>query len=256
MKKKFLIKGLVNVLPILKEFELDLKYIAQQDYINGLMVENGWEYFEATKYDYEKNWKQKRMKLLNEMRCIAALYERYFKKYKFKNDICWKIAVQCVDEITDSEIKTVGGVTEVEVVFDIDNYFLLDEYEKKKIVLNTLKKGIDLVVEKEQWDHSQFEYPYKEVINLNYDNNFVWQSKLNPNRKYIAEVYCEHSISSFEIRISIKTNIGTEVKSVPLISERPNEWSFVTHLGKLKWISENEVALFNRDETKQWTVKI
>lgn len=246
----------MNVLPILKEFELDLKYIPHNDYISRLMKENNWEYFEATKFDYERNWKQKRMKLRDEMRCIAALYERYFKDYKFKNDKCWKISVQCVNEITDSEIRTVGGVTEVEVVFDINNYFLLGEYEKKKLILETLKEGIDLVVEKEHWDENLFNHPYQQFIKLDYVNNFVWKSKSSPSRKFIAEVYCEHNIGSFDISINIKTSNGDTLKNVHLISERPNEWSFVSHLGNLKWSSKDQVALINNKETKRWSVKI
>ncbi|MBM7661666.1 hypothetical protein JOC85_002469 [Bacillus mesophilus] len=242
-------------MPILKEFELDLDYIEDNAYISRLMRENGWEYYEATRFDYEKNWKEKRMKLRDEMRCIASLYENFFKKTKFKNDKCWKITVQGVKEIYNSDIKTVGEVTEVQVIFDISSYFQLEEYEKKKLILEALKKGIDLVVEKEQWDKNLFDQPYQEIINIDYINNYVWQSKTSPSRKFIAEVFCEHKINTFDISLNIKTRSGEEIKSVKVISERPNEWSFVSHLGSLKWISKEEVALINVKETKQWTVK-
>lgn len=220
------------------------------------MNENGWEYYEATRYDYEKNWKDKRVKLRDEMRCIAALYERFFNINRFKNDKCWKITVQAVDRIHNKDIKTTGGVTEVQVVFDIENYFMLEEYEKKRIILEALKTGIDLVVKKEGWDNKIFDQAYQDVINADYLNHYIWQSKSSPSRKYKAEVFCEHEISTFDISINIKNQKGEEIKSVKVISERPNERSFVSHLGSLKWISGDEVALINAGKTKQWTVKV
>lgn len=243
-------------MPILKEFELDLEYIADDEYINRLMNENGWEYHEATRYDYEKNRKEKRVKLRDEMRCIAALYERLFKNNRFKNDQCWKITVQAVDRIYNEDIKTIGGVTEVQVVFDIKNYFSLEDGEKKRLILKALKTGIDLVVKKEGWDNRIFDQAYQDVINADYLNHYIWQTKSSPSRKYKAEVFCEHEISSFDISIKIKNQKGEEIKSVKVISERPNEWSFVSHLGSLKWISGDEVALINAGKTKQWTVKV
>ncbi|MGG0186188.1 hypothetical protein [Bacillus rhizoplanae] len=243
-------------MPILKEFELDLPYIVDENLIFELMKQNNWEYYEATRFDYEKNWKQKRMKFRDEMRCIGSLYERFFKGFKFKNDKCWKIAVQCVDKITDLTIKTIGGVFEVQVAFEINNYFQLSGYEKKKYLLKTLKEGIDLVVEHEQWNNDMFDFPYSEIIKVDYINTWVWNTKFSPSRKYIAEVFCEHNISTFDISIIIKNRDKEEIKRVKLITDRPNEWSFVQYFGKLNWISHEEVALFNKKGTKHWSVFI
>ncbi len=42
-----------------------------------------------------------------------------------------------------------------------------------------------------------------------------------------------------------KTN--KEVLRTEAFRDRPNEWAYVQHLGKIQWVSLNEVALFNKD---------
>lgn len=39
------------------------------------------------------------------------------------------------------------------------------------------------------------------------------------------------------------------------MTERPNEWAFANHLERLEWLSENKMALINKDAT-DWSATI
>jgi hypothetical protein len=50
-----------------------------------------------TYYDMKDPFKNREFN--NQVRCIAALYERLFKQYKFKNNICWKMLIECTSDL-------------------------------------------------------------------------------------------------------------------------------------------------------------
>lgn len=213
---------------ILKDIALELEYVSDKD---------------------------KEFLFRKQTRCISALYGRTLVKYKTQE--CWKVLIRCVEETGESKISTVGGVCEVRVDFNMKNFFSANEYEKKKYALEVLKKGIDIVVKEKQWDKSVFDDAYNKVIELDYVNNWVWKKSLkSPTKEYIAEVFCEHNVESFDISLIIKLPNGNEVKRVKIISETPHEFVYSNHLGQLKWLSPEEVALINVFGTKQCSVKL
>ncbi|QFG00321.1 hypothetical protein PB01_16720 [Psychrobacillus glaciei] len=225
-------------MPILREFDLDIPYVKSS----------------GDKEDYEKNWKQQRREFRDEIRCVASLFECHFEK--FKTEKCWKLLVECVERIVDERV--IGeDICIVQVELNIERYFQLSNIEKKKLILKLLKNGIEKIIDEKGWNKQLFESAYQQVIDCNYINERIWkQPKKSPNRKHIAEVFCEHDIDKFEISIIVKNNEGEVVKREKLITERPNEWAFTKHFGKLKWISSNEVTLVNKNESKQWIVQI
>jgi hypothetical protein len=125
------------------------------------------------------------------------------------------------------------------------------------LVLETLQEGVRLVVAGEGWDPCIFEEVYKEIIRLDYQNNYIHDKpKSNPTRQYKAEIFCEYSIYSFDISIIIRDKLGQELKRERVKSEIPNEWEFVKHLGKLKWISRGRVAIIDKMGKPKWIVQI
>ncbi|MCZ8516022.1 hypothetical protein O9H85_27195 [Paenibacillus filicis] len=226
-------------MPTLKEFDLDIPYKSNQ----------------GSRDDYEMNWKDKRLKFSNEVRCICSLYEQNFEK--IRTDECWKVLVECVETVTDYRVRCYGGVCHICIPLDINRYFSLENLEKKKIILSVLKQGIDRVVEEKKWDKAPFEHAYQNVISKGYINQWTWKKpKKSPDRKYSAEVFCTHEIDEFSIWIIIKNSYGVEVNRKKIIREVPNEWDFAEHLGKLTWQNAREVALINKNDTQRWIVEV
>lgn len=237
----------------LKEFDLDLPYIPDENKIIAIMNEKNYLRNEATKLDYEKNWKDKRHKFRLETRNISAMFERLFDKMN-TND-CWKILVECVDNIMEDRVLNFTGVNTVQVKFNYNKFSASDDYQKKQKTLDLLMEGIKIVAKNENWNIEPFETVYSKICEANYTNEWVWKKPVkSAGKKFSAEVLCQHGVESIEIYMVLRDKNGAELDRKKLISELPDEFAYANHLGEVKWLSDNEVALVNKKGDKTWTV--
>lgn len=190
-----------------------------------------------------------------ETRCICAFYERLFDK--FHTETVWKLLVEGASEITEKRILTIGGVEEVQVLFDMDKYFTATTEQKKVMMLETLQEGVLKIAKEEKWNEDIFKYPYEQIIECGYQNNYIFgKPKVSPCKKYTAEIYCEHKLKSFDIFVVVRSRNGIQVKSQLVKSELPDEFFFKKHLGRIKWIGNKKIEMLNKRETKKWIVDI
>jgi len=225
---------------ILKEFDLDLAY-------EGDSPE-----------DYQLNWKEKRLKFRDEIRCVASFVERNFKEYRFKTPFTWKLMVTCYSDIKNVRKKFIKSeVYEVGIEFDIDSYFTSKSNVKKQIIFNTLTEGVLEIVQEENWDRAPFIDVFSRIENQGLQNHYRWgKSVSNSNRSLKASIFCEHEVEVFNIFAIITDKNGNEISKKLMIVEKPNEWDFHIHLGKILWISNFEVALINKDGTIVNTLRV
>lgn len=240
----------------LTEFDLDLPYVADEEKIKSIMNEKKCQYHDATKIDYNLNWKGKRRSFRLETRCVTAMFERLFGKMKTENS--WKILVECVENITEERILNLSGVVTVQVEFSgFDEFCLISEIEKKRTTLNLLMKGIEKVASNENWDSELFREISSQIEQTGYSNKWVWKKAVkSPEKNYYAEVVCQHNVKSMDISISIRQKNSVEIQRKIVISELPDEFAYAKHLGELKWISDVEVALINKKGDNMVSVKL
>lgn len=232
----------------LKEFDLDIPYIVDDENIESIIKKQKCEYHEATKLDYELNWKWKRRSFRLETRCITAMYERLLGKYKTKD--CWKVLIECVENISDERIVNDSGVCSVPIQFSLNDFGAKSELEKKKTTLRLLMDGIEKLALSNNWDIKPFQDIALQIEQLGYVNEWTWKKNIkSPNKKYNAKVICHHNVESMDIFISILQRDGTQVLLEKVISEQPDEFAYARHLGDLKWVSDFEVALINKKGT-------
>ncbi|TVX79528.1 hypothetical protein FQP34_15185 [Peribacillus simplex] len=199
--------------------------------------------------------KEVHKRLSFQSRCITSTYERCFAKLQ-TTDIR-QINVSCVKEFPKSNLIVVDGFCDVEILYDVSEFLKLDDQEKKEVILDKLKQGIDKVVELNNWEITSFDDAYNCVKESGYNTNYVWKKpKSSPNRSYKAEVFIEHGLHSCDINIIIKDKKGQEITKKRVASEMPDELVFGHHLGELKWLSNNEVALFNYPKTNYVSVQL
>ncbi|MEH7248263.1 hypothetical protein V7114_15915 [Neobacillus niacini] len=242
---------------ILRDIDLDLPYKENKPFIEEVINKQGMEEKDAIRFDYEKNWKEKRIKFRDEIRCIADLYLHHLGK--FQTNETKKVMINCVERISSEEVKsTSDGFTDVEVEFDYSAYEKLDNEVKKKLILEKLYEGVLKVAEVFEWDMPLLNRTYQSVIESNYKNEYIWKQKTSPSKKYTAEIFCQHEIDKYVVTMIIKKKHTNElVKNEILFIERPHELVFVQHLGNLKWISNTEVILLNKyNKKKKWQVCI
>ncbi|UOY91836.1 hypothetical protein MUG87_15370 [Ectobacillus sp. JY-23] len=240
---------------LLKDIDLDMPYVEYKEKINEIIKSKKFTIEEAVRFDYEENWKKKRMKFRDEVQCITELYKYHLGKYRTKETT--KLIINCVEMGQCTNIENVDGFTEVYVPFNYNHYTSLSNHEKKVLILECIWKGICLVSQELNWDVKPFDYAYKKVVEVNYTNEYVWEQKANRTKQLIAEIWCKHDIETYDIYMVVKQyGSNEEVKRVLLQTERPNGFAFTRHLGKLRWRSNNEVVLISKSNAQEWSVAI
>lgn len=241
-------------MPTLKEIGLYPQYIPSEEIIKQLAGKSEEKRKKITVDDYNRNYKEKFFEFRLQTRCIAALYERSFNAYK--NNKCWKIVINCVLNV-DREPNSVNGIYLVQVKFNIEDFFGLDDFEKKRKTLDIITKGVSQIVQKEGWDKTVFDDAHNKVLAENYENRWIWKKqKSNPGRQYIAKVLCEHGLYSCNISLIIEDKRGQVIKQEIVIREKPDEWAFSKYFGDLMWISNNEVRLISKKKDYEFKLNI
>ncbi|MDG0794000.1 hypothetical protein OMP38_26635 [Cohnella ginsengisoli] len=164
----------------LKEFDLDLPYMENDKKIRMIMNEEKCQYNEATKLDYEMNWKEIRRQFRLETRCITAMYERLFSKIKIKG--CWKILVECVEDITDERVRQYSGVCSVQVKFNFNDFSNNSEVGKKETTLNLLMEGIEKISQENNWEMQKFREIGLQIEEARYLNEWLWKKAIKKPR--------------------------------------------------------------------------
>ena len=239
----------------LKEFDLDLPYVEDTESIESLMELQKCDYKEAAKLDYELNWKWRRRSFRLETRCITAMFERLFGRYK-TND-CWKVLIECVENISEERIVNDSGVCSAPIQFSLNNYLAKNEMEKKRDALRLLMDGLEKLALRNRWAIEPFRKTAIQIEELGYVNEWTWKKMVkSPNKKYNAKVICHHTVESMDIFISILQRDGAQVLLEKVISEQPDEFAYAKHLGEIKWESDFEVALINKKGNEKCLVAI
>lgn len=239
---------------LLRDIDLDLPYPENGGKIKALMSQHSFTKAEAIRFDYEENWKRKRMVFRDEVRCIASLYT--FLLGRFPNERSKKVMINCVESPGEEVHTTTDGFTEVSVKLGIDSYFSLSDKEKKKHIIEKINEGLIKVINEYSWDPEVFIRITSEIKERNYVNEYVWAQKSSPDRRYIAEVFCQHDLDSFTAILNIRDKkSGDLVKTKKVLQERPHELIFTQYLGDLKWVSDRTVTMTHRGRKMKWMVE-
>lgn len=188
-------------------------------------------------------------------RCITSLYEKCFSKFSTEN--IKQINIFCVKESPKLNLTIVDGFCDVEILYDVSEFLKLDDQQRKEVILEVLKQGVDKVIKLYNWDNKPFDNAYNSVKKANYKNEYVWKKpKSSPNRYLKAEVLINHDLYLCEIYLVVKDKNGNEIVKRLVSTTKPDEIIFSHFLGELNWLSNNEVALFNRSKSKYISVHL
>ncbi|MBT2737305.1 hypothetical protein [Bacillus sp. ISL-7] len=188
-------------------------------------------------------------------RCITSLYEKCFSKFHTEN--IKQINIFCVKESLRTTLAIVDGFCDVEILYDVSEFIKLKDQEKKEVILDKLKQGIEKVVKLNNWESTPFDVAYNCVKEANFKNEYVWKKpKSSPNRNFKAEVFINHGLYVSDIYLIVKDKNGQEIAKKLVASTKPDEIIFSHYLGELKWLSNYEVAIFNRPNSKYVSVHL
>jgi len=190
-----------------------------------------------------------------ETRCVAALIERLLPKITTADS--WILLFKCVSAVRKDQYLVSGGVCELEVRSDVEQFFTLSDPHKKEWTLQAIEDGMGKLLPQTGWPQEPFQQAIERAKALGLLNEYVWRKPLHaPARKMTAEILVQHDVQTCDISMLIRDRSGQILRRELLISEMPSEFSFYWHLGALKWQSATRVALTNRDGDRSWVVDL
>ena len=234
----------------LKEFDFDYPYEKNEDYIQSLL-DNGYEYLQATKKDYEENHKAKRINFRMQTRCITAFVERLLKKVNTPD--FWKILINCGSNVDKRESKVVGGVYGIYYELNVEKFMQLSDIEKKRVTLQILKENVIKIFENLQIDSGDFEKVCEQIQRCKYRNEWVWGKK--KNKKLTAEGVLVHNIKSAQIFLRIYRD-NERIGVFEILTTKPDEFCFSKYLGKIKWIDDETIAIEQKNGAEYLLIDI
>lgn len=183
-------------------------------------------------------------------RCITGLFERHFIKLEIPEK-SWRLLVTIVDNLRGKEIVC-GETINVQIIGDVKPFYTSLTEQKKIMSLEMLKQGYDRVIELLGYPRENFDKAYQAVIDANYVNNWIWKRKFSSDRKYIAEIFCEHEVEYFRLSVLLREN-NIIVDHVHLADVSPSDFAFVQYLGELKWLATDKIEYASGDRNNIWT---
>lgn len=226
----------------LKEIELDLPYQKDNEFIQQLQESKKLECSEATRQDYEINWKEMRRDFQLMTRCMTSMIERLMKPINTKD--CWKILIECVDECAEEGYRNLLGVYAIQIVFDWRQFFGASDFHKKEMVIDIVQEAMKRFSNSVDFEVDNINTACNEIIKRNYLNEWFWGKSCSMGEKN-ARIKIIHDINDVKIYVQIsENNILSEEKL--LVCTLPDERSYGLFLGELRWISKDEVALITK----------
>lgn len=227
---------------ILSELELDLPYQKDNKFIQQVQDCKKLDYLEATKQDYEVNWKEMRRKFQLMTRCMTSMIERIMKPIHTKD--CWKILIECVDECSDKGYRNLLGVYSIQIAFNRKHFFDASNLEKKKMVIDIVLEAMKEFSDCIDFAVTDIRDACMEIVKRDYINEWFWKSSYSIDKKK-AEVKIIHDVNDVKIYVIFsKDNKFLEEKL--LLCTVPDERSYSLFLGELCWISKDEIALITK----------
>lgn len=216
---------------ILKEIQMDIPFIYKDSISNEKSVEI-----------YQRTWKDKRRQFQLNNRCMTSMIERLMPRINTKD--YWKILIECVGESPREKCLNLLGVISVQVLFDVDLFFALNDYEKKKYIICKVIEAINHLYDEGFVEVNELKKTCEEIINYDYVNEWLWKKPVRYKKKNV-QIKIIHDVD--KVSIYMQFNDGNINEDVLLVEDIPDEWIYSKYLGKVEWVSENEARLIAKD---------
>ena len=183
----------------------------------------------------------------NTTRSVCNLFVRLLKLMKYRTPETFWLQLAPVWEryCFSGDLK---GQAVIQVPFDYFKYRSLSDFDKKKMILEAIMDGARWIAPRAGWDIQPFEDVRRQIIALNYKNEYMFTKGVDPSRRYRASIRCIHEMHSMNIYLDLYRKGKKEILVVEkqIANTSPDEWDFYMFLGKLKWLCPEKVRLAYR----------
>lgn len=190
---------------------------------------------------------------------VSEMYWSFLKDYDTPS--IKKINIYLSDDWENSLTKPmqVKGFKEAFIDFDFIKYFSLDKFERKKMQLEAIHKGMMEVAELEKWEKLPLVEAYNACLGNNLEYHFfLGKPKLSPDKKPKLNFWCNWDIDIFEAYWVLYDSKDNEVKRKKFIEKSLGNGEFIYYT-KWKWQDNNKVHFvdnYKYGNQEQWQLLI
>ena len=217
---------------IFKEVQMDTPFDA-----SGLSADESKEI-------YENTWKCKRRSFQLMTRCMTSMIERIMPTIKTEN--YWKLLIECVENNPRLECINMLGVCSVQVHFNIDYFFSIDNYEKKKYVIMKILETINHLCENGYSELDVLKSSCETIKKTDYVNEWFWKKPIIKKQKTV-QIKILHEVEKVGIYMVFKDEMTHASEEILLAEDIPDEWVYNKYFGKLVWISDKKAELTTKE---------
>lgn len=174
---------------------------------------------------------------------MTAMIERIMEPVKTED--CWKLLFECYEESEEDEIVKLLGVYVVRTKFCLEKFWEGDNFNKKKMIIETILKKINEIKKNITFDLENVNMACEKIITLGYVNEWVWGKPLKLGKKYVC-IEMKHEVQEMYIYMVFFYAKGEIINKILLAHAVPDEWNYYEYLGKLVKISDNSAALITK----------
>ena len=215
---------------ILKELQMDIPFI-RKGYDNNSIEE------------YESTWKWKRRQFQLMTRCMTSMIERMLPSLKTKD--YWKILIECVDDNPKYGFTNMLGVCVIQIKFDIDSFFEMEDIDKKRYVISKIIDTMSLLSLHGLSEVDVIKDVCNDIIIKDYVNEWYWKKNVK-KKDNTVQIKLVHDIDEISIYMVFNPNSNTMVEKL-LLKTVPDEWIYSKYLGELEWVSDTKAQLITKE---------
>lgn len=172
--------------------------------------------------------------------CMASMIARLTQKTTSKN--CRRILIECVEKPHAKKLYSIDGIVHVEVIFDAAAFWEMDNLNKKKHAINTIREALRIIAPYDYIDVANIEEACNKAEELNYVNEWYWKKSLK-RKNMSVQVKVLHEVECVTLSMVFTDSATNSSKEVFLLSDLPSEWVYSQYFGKLEWVSDDTARL-------------
>ena len=229
----------------LKEIEMDLSYKMDDIYFEKQEMIDCEKV--TKKADYIADWKKRRREFQLMTRCMTSMVERIMQPVYTED--CWKIIIECIEEGIEDGYKNLLGVYIIQVSLDLEVFWQLSEFDKKRVTVKKIMEGISKLSNYVSYDMDNIYKACEQITFQGYNNTWYWKKPIKQNQKYV-QIMIQHEVNILNIYMVFMNMNRNLIGKVLLTSTLPDERKYAQFLGELKWISEMSAVLITKNDKK------
>ena len=151
---------------------------------------------------------------------MTSMLERIIPRINTKD--CWKILIECAEKPSRNDCINLLGVYSVQVFFDINMFWEMNSFEKKKYVVKKIREAIGIIAQHDFFAVEEIQKACDEIVDSNYVNEWYWNKPVKLKQMSV-QVKVLHEVESVNIYMVFKDSVKNVYIEKLLVSEIPDE---------------------------------